>query len=104
MTTKNKIIGISAILAVSVGSYVVIARNRKNKNSINPNSADGKWGIMDIFNDIFSGVFGTGKSKDNKPRVTTGGVVCQAGEVPCALNPMKCYNPLRISFEDQCKI
>jgi hypothetical protein len=103
MTTKTKIIGVTAVLAVSIGSYVIIVRNSKNSNSINPNSTDGKWGIMDVFNDIFSAVFTVGKTKNNKPVVTTGGVTCQYGEVPCAFNPMKCYSPLRISFEDQCK-
>lgn len=103
MTTKTKIIGVTAILALSVGSYALIVKNRNNANSINPNTPDGKWGIIDVFNDIFSSVFGIGKTKDNKTVVTTGGVTCEFGEVPCAFNPMKCYSPLRISFEDQCK-
>lgn len=103
MTTKTKIIGVTAVLAVSIGSYALIVRNRKNENSINPNSADGKWGIMDVFNDIFSSVFGKPKTNANKPVVTTGGITCKFGEMPCALNPMKCYNPWLLSFEDQCK-
>ena len=91
MTTKTKIIGISAVLAVSITSYALIVRNRKNSSLSNPNRIDGKWTLMDILLDIVT--FGGNTKKDKKPIVTKGGVTCKDGEIPCLLNPMKCYSP-----------